>query len=113
MKIKDRYATFAYPYFELFSCGAGAVVKVQRKNNDIVIELSTTTPACGYFFLQKGNDFDNYKAYLVSSPLTTCNILTDLHDEIMGAELKRHKPSYLHNPSYSVFSVEPFAFLPK
>lgn len=93
------------------------MVKVQCKINETVIELSGVTFGLGYFFLRKVNvninDFVNCKAYLVWSPLARCNIPTNLHDGIIGAELKRHKPPSFRSPSYALFIVKPFAFHPK
>lgn len=108
-----------YPYFErIFSCAAGAVVKVECKNNKKELTLTATTNALGYFYMQTHNvttyGHHKCKVYLVSSPLVTCNNPTNLHGGKTGDDLKRHKPFDLFNPpAYTLYTVGPFAFLPK
>ncbi|MCL7041028.1 hypothetical protein MKW94_006176 [Papaver nudicaule] len=101
---------------------SGAVVRLACNNTKYTIREETKTDKNGYFFLQASKRITNYgvhkcKMFLVSSPLNTCNVPTDLHFGLTGSNLimeRKQPPSLATSPvPYTLYSTRgPFAFDP-
>lgn len=103
--------------FGVTNKSAGAVVKLQCNNTKYrPVEATATTDRNGYFFLMPKNvttaASHKCKVFLVSSPLKTCNVPTNLHAGSVGAILVPVTKLPVPPPPYQIFNVGPFAFEP-
>ncbi|KAK4439952.1 Non-classical arabinogalactan protein 30 [Sesamum alatum] len=98
---------------------AGAVVKLQCNNTKHSQTEQTKTDKNGYFFFmpQKLTTSGSHKCkvFIISSPLATCSVPTNLHGGAVGAILMpTAKPPVVPAPTkplpFELFTVGPFAF---
>ncbi|KAL3820457.1 hypothetical protein ACJIZ3_006362 [Penstemon smallii] len=92
----------------------GALVKLQCNNTKYPLVEQTKTDKNGYFFFmpQKLTTSGSHKCkvFLVSSPIVTCGVPTNLHAGAAGAILF---PTVIQTESkFALFTVGPFAFEP-
>ncbi|KAL2473634.1 Non-classical arabinogalactan protein 30 [Forsythia ovata] len=95
---------------------AGAVVKLQCNNTKWGLVEQTKTDKNGYFFFKPSKlttaAFHKCKVFLISSPLVTCSVPTNLGSGASGAILiPSLKPPVKPLP-FQLFTVGPFAFEP-
>ncbi|KAI3456254.1 hypothetical protein Pfo_012917 [Paulownia fortunei] len=99
---------------------AGAVVKLQCNNTKYSLVEQAKTDKNGYFFFMPQklttSGFHKCKVFLVSSPLPTCSVPTNLHGGAAGAILiptpKPPVTTPIKPPPFELFTVGPFAFEP-
>ncbi|XP_030518616.1 non-classical arabinogalactan protein 31-like [Rhodamnia argentea] len=96
----------------------GAQVKLLCKNTRYSAAVATaTTDKNGYFFLQAPKTVTSFashkcKAYLVSSPISSCSQPSNLNGGVTGATLRWEMWPSIKYP-FILYSVGPFAFKPK
>ncbi|KAK1257020.1 hypothetical protein QJS04_geneDACA025025 [Acorus gramineus] len=95
---------------------SGAVVRLQCDSSRTPTTVYATTDKNGYFFAQAPTNVTSFganrcRAYLVSSPLATCQKPTDLNWGLTGAPLRFER--WLGGPLwFAIYTVGPFAFEP-
>ncbi|KAK4399127.1 hypothetical protein Sango_1388200 [Sesamum angolense] len=101
---------------------AGAVVKLQCNNTKYSLVEQTKTDENGFFFFmpQKLTTAGSHKCkvFIISSPLATCSVPTNLHGGAVGAILMPTNKAPVPVPAptkplpFELFTVGPFAFEP-
>ncbi|CAA2973052.1 Hypothetical predicted protein [Olea europaea subsp. europaea] len=95
---------------------AGAVVKLQCNNTKWGLVEQTKTDKNGYFFFKPSKlttaAFHKCKVFIISSPLPTCSVPTNMGSGAFGAILIPSRKPPVKPLPFQLFTVGPFAFEP-
>ncbi|CAI9760187.1 unnamed protein product [Fraxinus pennsylvanica] len=95
---------------------AGAVVKLQCNNTKWGLVEQTKTDKNGYFLFKPAKlttaAFHKCKVFLISSPLATCSVPTNMGNGAFGAILIPSRKPPVKPLPFQLFTVGPFAFEP-